>query len=157
MHIPSRRVNGPVELLLLSEVGRRRLMMGLEGAGEPSKPRARQNRRSSFPGLTRPRRPHRDLFHAGGTRCCVMLVRKPQATVTAPVDQRKSLCRATNMALRQRLEAEPTLANPAYKPPSLGSSNEHCALSQVPRRSHNQTVRQPEPAGERRRRPAAGD
>ena len=57
---------------------------------EASKPRARQNRRSSFLGLTRSRRPHRDLLHAGGARCYVMLIRKLQAAVAASADQRKS-------------------------------------------------------------------
>lgn len=63
-----RRVTGPVVLLLLSKVGRCQLMMGLEERGEPFKPRARQNRRSSFLDLTRSRRPHRDLLHAGAAR-----------------------------------------------------------------------------------------
>jgi hypothetical protein len=39
---------------------------------------------------TRSRRPHRDLLHAGGARCYVMLIRKLQAAVAASVDQRKS-------------------------------------------------------------------
>lgn len=87
MRILVRCVIGPVELLLLSEVGQCRLMMGSEGVGGAIlKPRARQNQRSSFLGLARSRRPHRDLLHAGGARCCLLLVRKPQAAV----DQRKS-------------------------------------------------------------------
>src|SRR5918993_318644 len=48
-------------LSLLSEVGRRAaVMMGSEGRAEPSEPRGRRERRTSFRGLARSRRPRGD-------------------------------------------------------------------------------------------------